>query len=124
MGEHILLTAVLLLALFGCAELIRRLVLRVMAPSKGAGGILVIPISGHREDIEYVVRFAAVRRNWVRGTENRPILILDAGMDKETRQLAEAACIEVKGVDLYTPEDLIQRGKMIGNITAEHLQTL
>ena len=33
MGEHILLAIVLLLALYGCAELIRRAVLRILAPT-------------------------------------------------------------------------------------------
>ncbi len=121
MGEHILLAVVLVLALFGCAELIRRLVLRVMAPSGHDGGILVIPVSGHREDVEYIVRCASVRRNWGRGGDSRPILILDAGMDGETRRLAQAACAEVKGVDLYTPEALAAYGKEMENNAAEDL---
>ena len=108
MGEHILLTLVLILALYGCAELIRWLVLRVMKPAADCGGILVIPISGHREDIEYIVQAAAVRRNWGRGMESRPILLLDAGMDSETRRLAETACAQVKGVDLYTPKTVCE----------------
>lgn len=121
MGEHILLAGVLVLALFGCAELIRRLVLRVMAPSGHEGGILVIPVSGHREDIEYIVRCASVRRGWGRGPDSRPILILDAGMDGETRRLAEAACAETKGVDLYTAETLAAYGRERVKILPEDL---
>ena len=109
MGEHILLAGVLVLALFGCAELIRRLVLRVMAPSGHEGGILVIPVSGHREDIEYIVRCASVRRGWGRGA------------DGETRRLAEAACAETKGVDLYTAETLAAYGRERAKILPEDL---
>ena len=124
MGEQILLTIVLFLAIFGCAELIRLLALRILSPSRGAKEILVIPVAGHLENIEYIIRSAAVRRNWGRCAKNRPVLLLDAGMDEETRRLAEVACTAVKGVDLYTPQDLIERGKKLVDDAAECLQYL
>ena len=114
-GEHILLAIVLLLALYGCAELIRRLACFVMAPSKGTAGVLVIPVAGHREDIEYILRSAAVREKWCcrRGTGS--VLLVDMGMDDETRLLAERVCRELGNIDICTE-------KRCGEFTAEGLQ--
>ncbi len=105
MGEHILLAIVLLLALYGCAELIRRAVLRILAPTKDCAGVLVIPVSGHRDDIEYVIRSAAAQCGWSR-RQGRRALLLDKGMDEETRRIAEAICREVEVVSLCREEKI------------------
>lgn len=105
MGEKILLAVVLVLALYGCAELIRRVVRAVMSPSRGCEGVWVIPISGHREDVEYIVRAAAAQRGRFGGPKGR-ILLLDAGMDEETRRLAEQACRDVGTVDMIEENKL------------------
>lgn len=101
-GEHILLAIVLLLALYGCAELIRRLACFVMAPAKGTAGVLVIPVAGHREDIEYIIRSAAVREKWYYRRRPGPVLLVDMGLDEETRLLAERICRELGNVDIYS----------------------
>ena len=59
MGETIMLILVLLLALYGCMELIRRAAVRIMRPSGPRSGILVLPLSGHCGDVEYQIRAAA-----------------------------------------------------------------
>lgn len=114
-GEHILLAVVLLLALYGCAELIRRLACFVMTPTKGTAGILVIPVAGHREDIEYIIRSAAVREKWYYRRGTGPVLLVDMGMDDETRLLAERICKELGNVDIYSE-------KRAGEFVPEGLQ--
>ena len=106
MGETILLIAVLLLALYGCVELIRGVVTRWLAPQSGEAGIWVIPVSGHRSDIEYVVRSAAVECRWTEKRKVRRIWLLDMGLDRETRQLAEKLCEETDRVGLCRPDEL------------------
>ena len=110
MGETILLVVVLLLALYGCMELIRRIVLRVMGPTK-SGGVLLLPISGHCGDVEYLVRSATAQSRWsAELTES--ILLLDAGMDAETRALAEDVCRQCAGVRVLGREDAAEIEKM------------
>lgn len=101
MGETILLIAVLLLALYGCVELIRGVVTRWLAPQSGEAGIWVIPVSGHRSDIEYVVRLggrwsAAGRKNersgvsgcWIWGWTGKP----DSLQKSSVRRPTEWGC--------------------------------
>lgn len=104
MGENILLVAVLLLALYGCTELIRHVAERLLTPSKACGGVLVIPLSGHHNDIEYIVRCAAARRRW--GAEPATVLLIDNGMDAQTKALAEKVCSELGGVGIYEPREM------------------
>ena len=44
MGENILLVAVLLLALYGCTQLIRWLVLRLLTPPARDKGVRILPL--------------------------------------------------------------------------------
>lgn len=104
MGETILLVVVLLLALYGCTELIRRIAQYVLTPAKTCGGVLVIPLSGHHNDIEYIVRCAAARRRWGDGPAR--VLLIDNGMDAQTKTLAEKVCAELGGVGIYEPQEM------------------
>ena len=105
MGETVMLVLVLLLALYGCMELIRRAAARIMRPPEPRSGILVLPLSGHCDDAEYRIRTAAAQARWaeeIAGT----VLILDLGMDEETRLLAERVCAEYPAVRLEKPSGL------------------
>ena len=103
-GDKILLILVLLLALYGCTQLIRSAALRILTPHARDRGIRVLPVSGHRDDVEYLVRSAAVQRRWA-GPLLRPerLILLDTGMDGETRELAEKLCAAF-GVELLSLE--------------------
>ncbi|HIZ19665.1 MAG TPA: hypothetical protein H9674_02270 [Firmicutes bacterium] len=105
MGETIMLVLVLLLALYGCMELIRRAALRIMRPAEPCSGLLVLPLSGHCADAEYRIRAFAAQSRWMEELAGE-LLILDAGMDEETRLLAERICAEYPGVRLARTADL------------------
>lgn len=102
MGEGIMLIAVLLLALYGCAELISRMAARILKPKEEFAGIRVIPVSGHRTDMEYIVRSAAAQCKCAGGRA----LLLDTGMDEETRKIAERACEATGSVGFCEAADL------------------
>ena len=106
MGEYIMLIIVLLLALYGCAELIRKLVIRIMTPEPDCSGVLVIPVSGHRTDIEYIVRSVVTQNRWEERLPERRVLLFDAGMDEETRVLAEKICSETGAAGIYGASEL------------------
>lgn len=106
MGEKILLVLVLLLALYGCTQLIRWVALHILAPHTRDKSVRILSVNGHRDDVEYLVRGAAVQRRWS-GSLLRPerLVLLDTGMDEETRALAEKLCAEC-GVELLDMQAL------------------
>lgn len=104
MGDTIMLAIVLLLSLYGCVELIRSIVFRILKPFYRCPGILVLPVSGHCTDVEYLVRTATARNRWAADLTEY-VLLLDTGMDTETRTLAETICAQCHDVHLGKPED-------------------
>ena len=109
MGENILLVAVLLLALYGCTQLIRWLVLRLLTPPARDKGVRILPLNGHRDDLEYLVRAAVVQRRWA-GPLLKPerLILLDTGLDEESRQVAELLCRDA-GVELWDLDALLEQ---------------
>lgn len=104
MGETIMLVIVLLLSLYGCVELIRCITFLILKPFGQHSGILVLPISGHCTDVEYLVRTATTRNRWTADLTGY-VLLLDEGMDEETRTLAEGICAQCDNVRLGRPEE-------------------
>lgn len=102
MGDTIMLIIVLLLSLYGCVELIRCITFLILKPFGQHSGILVLPISGHCTDVEYLVRTATSRNRWSADLTGC-VLLVDAGMDEETRALAENICAQCDNVRLGKP---------------------
>jgi hypothetical protein len=104
MGETILLVVVLLLSLYGCVELIRCVTQRLLRIDSTVPSVLVFPISGSCKNMEFIVRSAVSRSRW---TSDYPcqVLLLDTGMDEQTRILAEKICRDFENVHISTPEE-------------------
>lgn len=87
MAEAILTAAVLLLALFGCAQGIRQLMSKCVYGNVPPQAYVILPLSGHREDVEWQVRAC------LHATENRfDVIVTDVGLDEPSRLLAQAVC--------------------------------
>lgn len=87
MGETILLIVVLLLALYGCTELIRWLAVRLLQPPVKDRSLRVLPVAGRRDDLDALVRAAEIQRRWSGLLLKAETLILvDAGLDEESRR--------------------------------------
>ncbi len=87
---------VLLLALYGCMEGLRRLAERLLRLPSGRG-MLVLVFRGHCEDAEFTLRCAAAH-----GRKDLPVVAVDAGVDNETRAVLDAAAQTVCGVECVT----------------------
>ena len=85
--------AVLLLALYGCMEGLRRLAERVLTLPADRG-MIVLVFRGHCEDAEYLLRSAATRR--------LPVVAVDAGADEDTRAVLDTTASAVCGVECVT----------------------
>lgn len=78
MGEYLLWFVVLVLAVYGCAELLLRVVSRVLSPTNKGQGAYVLSFAKNGIEAEYIVRSLAAQRSY-------PIIVMDEGMDSETR---------------------------------------
>lgn len=99
MGQYLWLAVVLLLALYGFVQGIGQLICWIWRPRREIPAILILPISGHCEDVEYTLRCALTRQRWAAGITQVRILLMDTGMDEETRALARAVCDRMPGVE-------------------------
>ncbi len=104
MAETLGTVAVLLLAVYGLMEGIRRLTTRLLYPPCGEGGVCVLWFRGHREDAEFAVRCAAAQ---CRG--RIPICAVETDTDEETHAVLEATCRAVRGAELFTPATFCER---------------
>ena len=106
MGETVLLVAVLLLALYGCVELMRELVTRLMAPSHW--GIRDLGHSCQWSSRRYRVCYSFGDGGMPLGRKKADQTGVAAryGLDAETRRVAEKLCEETGGVGLCRPAEL------------------
>lgn len=106
MGETAGAVILLLLAAWGCVQAVRALTLCLLRP-KESRGIWLIPLRGHREDGEQLVRWGAAlcRWGWPAG---RMAYVLDLGADPSARDVVCKTCEAVEGVRLIEPEELVR----------------
>ena len=106
MKEWLILALVLL---FLCAAMIIAAVKALQCPTEGAErSCIVLPVSGHEEDIELRVRSLVSRTRRLRGAA---IILADFGADSETAEIARRLCREFGTVECLSPEELAERLK-------------
>ncbi|MCL2884861.1 MAG: hypothetical protein FWF49_05190 [Oscillospiraceae bacterium] len=82
MLEYIAVGVLLVAAIYGGALALAKLWLRAMRPADR--GVRVIPVRGHREDLEHLLRAI-----------EPPVLLWDVGLDEDSRALARRLCADV-----------------------------
>lgn len=102
MGEYILVIAVLLLSLYGCAELVRCIALRILKTDHSISPVLVLPVSGRCVNVEFIIRAAVSHSRWTSDSPGR-VLILDAGMDEETLEIVKKLCDDFSNISVIAP---------------------
>lgn len=81
--EALTLLFLIFTSLFGIISLIQILAVHIFERNVRENAVLLLPVKGHEERIEWMVRNLLAER------ERRRVGILDLGMDKETREIAE-----------------------------------
>lgn len=76
--------------------------------------LIVVPVTGHDEEAEFVLRSAAQRAKWMGGKDEKRVLCVDCGMDEETRHICETICREYRFMEIVTPEELGSRFRLQG----------
>lgn len=98
----------LLLVLLGLVYVMRLIMMQLLSPEKESDFVILVPLSGHREDTELVLRSAAARVRWF-GRRRMLVTVLDCGMDEETRQLCRRLCREIRYAEIVSREEFGRR---------------
>lgn len=96
--EYTLFALFMILCVIAGIELIQGLVKWIFVSKSSAKSIIVFPVKGTCEDIEYIVRYL----NWKCGNELQDctdtILLVDMGADSETITLCRKLCEDYETV--------------------------
>lgn len=103
--EDVLLVVGMLLAVYGLCDLVGRLAFRLLFP-KNRHRYLLVPLCGAQSDVEYTARDLSAAHRFFPSQRAEPLL-LDCGLDEESRQLAVRVCEEL-GMLLCCREDLCE----------------
>ncbi len=103
MLEVVLSIFVLCLAVVGLIEIFRAVSLVFL--DKKNSTIMLIPVCGHVEDIEMVLRNAMSSAQWLGSRSAQRIICLDLGVDGETRGICEIFRDEYELIELYSLEE-------------------
>jgi hypothetical protein len=82
----------ILLMILGLVEVFRALTLQLLRTKGGNRLMMIVPIHGHNEEAELLLRSAATRVKWMDGVRRQRVICLDCGMDDETKEICEAVC--------------------------------
>ncbi len=85
--EAIFFTVMTIFSVIGIATVIQWLAGRFLSDAKNQHLISIIPCDGHREDVEYLVKNTYVRMTDQCRCKNCSIILVDCGMDTETRNI-------------------------------------
>lgn len=106
MLEVVLSIFVLCLAVVGLVEVGRVISISFFNKNDNDGNaIFLIPIYGHNEEAEMILRSAISNASWLSNMGNRRIVCLDLGMDDETYRICEIISKKSEMVEIYSLEE-------------------
>ena len=94
MAELIGSVAVVVLCLVGVMTILQAFCGWLLSPRKEDTMILLVPLRGHCEEAEMLLRSAVQRVRNMGGKDRKVLLCVDCGMDTESRAVCERFCRE------------------------------
>mgnify|MGYP000327958776 CR=1 FL=1 len=98
---------VVFLTIVGLVEIVRMIILALLKINCDNDTWQVIPLSGHNEKAEMLLRSAATKVEWSFGMKRHKVICLDVGMDDETRLICEIICSEYNFMKICTQDEFI-----------------
>ena len=105
MGEVLLKVVFALFAVLGMVEAFRLFALWLLKTKNPGKLHLIVRMDGHDEEAELVLRSACERVRWLPGG-GAEVLVIDCGMDEETRRICDMACADLPEVQLCRPDEI------------------
>jgi hypothetical protein len=99
-------TGIVILVIVGLVETCRVVILRILRPHRKQVMYMIVPLQGHNEEAEYILRCAAERVQWLGGTEEKMLICLDCGMDEETRSISDRLCRDYSFMSICSAEEM------------------
>lgn len=96
-----------LFAVLGIVEAFRVFLFWLLKTDHPGKLYLVISMSGHDEDAELVLRSACERVRWIPDNQTE-LIVIDRGMDEETRKICEMACDDLPEIHFCRPNEVLQ----------------
>lgn len=96
-----------LFAILGIIEAFRMFLFWLLKTENSGKLFLILSMQGHEEEAELEIRSACERARWLPDSEVQ-VLVVDSGMDEETREICEIACCDMPEVRLCSPEEIEQ----------------
>ncbi len=88
------------LVILGLVELFRMAAFQLLR-TKGENDIMIIvPVYGHNEEAELLLRSAAARIKWTGGMSQQRVVCLDCGMDEETKEICDTISKDYSFMDV------------------------
>ncbi len=97
---------IILLVILGFVDAIRSLIFIFLKIRGCSNTTIVVPIKGHNERAEFLLRSAIAKIKWMSPIEKAHLICLDCGMDEETKQICKLICEDYDFIDLYDVNDL------------------
>ena len=95
------------LGIVGLVQVVRTVTLWFLRPHGKNAGILVVPIKGHNEEAELLLRSAAERVRWMSGGRPQAVVCMDCGMDSSTLAICASVCADYPFMELHHKQEVL-----------------
>ncbi|MCI1964671.1 MAG: hypothetical protein LKJ17_00845 [Oscillospiraceae bacterium] len=94
-----------LFTILGMVEAFRIFLFWLLKTEKSGKFCLILTMTGHDEDAELVLRSACERLRWMPDRQAE-LIVVDCGMDEETRRICELTCFDLPEICLCRPDEV------------------
>lgn len=105
MITYIATAIIILTSIIGVTEIFRLIEHRILTGKERPQLVSVIPLKGHVEKAEYLLRGVANEALWENHAHDN-IVVIDMGMDEETREICAMLAEELKCLTVCQKEEL------------------
>lgn len=109
---------ILIAAVIGLTEIIGWVEHKIIFGRQSLHTVTLIPLKGKIDNVELIVRGIIKSMHWNKNSKQPQVVLLDQGMEEETRQICFYLCDDIDGVSLMKSSDLNHPISDIVNVVA------
>ena len=96
----------LILIVIGLVEVIKMITIFFLRTKGEDNTMIIVPISGHNEEAEFLLRSAAAKVRWIDGFKDKRVICMDCGMDDETRDICKRVVESYNFMEFKTENEI------------------
>ncbi len=109
MWEICLKILLALLMIIGLTDVFRMLCNWLLKTRVKGKIVYFLPLSGHSEEAEIALRGAVNRLRWFSGKEEKKVICVDCGVDKETEEVCRKMTEEFRSISFCGREEAVRK---------------